>query len=387
MDESIHLGTIGGVRVGANWSLLAVFALISWSLAAGQLPVEAPGYAPRAYWVVAVLTTVAFLAGLLAHELAHALLARRRGMNVKGIVLWLFGGVAQLEGDSPDARTELQVALAGPAASIGLAVAGGAAAWGLDRLGLSPLLVAAVAWLAAMNAVLGVFNLLPAFPLDGGRVLRAALWRHWDDRARATGVAASTGRIVGYGLMAAGAVELLAGGTLGGVWLGLIGWFVATAAGQQSARVGERARLQGLTVADAMSTSPVVVPAAASVAEVVDRYVRGGRFSAFPVGDAFGHIVGLTSYERMAGVPRDAWSDTPVAAASATPAEMVACTPDEDLGRAASRLQQSRDRRAVVVDGGRLVGILTLSDVGRAVRRASLVGWADPVRPGPAPRS
>ena len=384
MEESVHLGRIGGVRVGANWSLLPIFALVAWSLAVSQLPAEVGGYTDRAYWITAVVTAAAFFASLLAHELAHAFVARRHGIEVKGIVLWLLGGVAQLGADTPDPRSELRVALAGPAASLGLAATSGAAAWTLGHLGLSPLLVAALAWLGGINALLGVFNLLPAFPLDGGRVVRAVLWRRWGDRARATAAAAGAGRVVGIGLVGLGALEVLRGLQLqaslpvGGLWLALIGWFITAAAGQQRGLAGEQARLGRLTVADAMSRDPLVVPASATVAEVVEGYLRGGRFSGFPVGDSSGRIVGLTTVTRIGRVPREAWGRTPITAAAASPAEMVACRSDEPLAPAAARMRAAPDGRAIVIDAGRLVGIVTLSDVERAVLHADLVGRGAP---------
>lgn len=245
LNESLHFGRIGGIRIGANWSLLPIFCLISWSLAVVLLPAAAPGFSGWGYWFFALLTAAAFYASLLAHELSHAFVARRHGVSVRGIVLWLFGGVAQLEGDTPDARSELLVAAAGPATSLGIAAIAAVGAWFLDLIGVSPLMVATVSWLAGINALLAVFNLLPAFPLDGGRILRAVLWRRWSDRVRATAVAATVGRIAGYGLIALGAVEFLAGGgPLGGMWLALIGWFITVAARQQNERVIDRARAE-----------------------------------------------------------------------------------------------------------------------------------------------
>lgn len=243
MNESLHFGRIGGIRIGANWSLLPIFFLIAWSLAVVLLPAAAPGFTGSGYWFFALLTAAAFYASLLAHELSHAFLARRHGVSVKGIVLWLFGGVAQLEGDTPHARAELQVAAAGPAASLGIAGIAAAVAWLLGLVGASPLMVAAVWWLAGINAMLAAFNLLPAFPLDGGRILRAFLWRRWSDQVRATAVASKVGRVAGYGLVVAGVVEFLTGaGALGGIWLALIGWFITVTARQQNERVMERAR-------------------------------------------------------------------------------------------------------------------------------------------------
>ncbi len=235
MNESIGLGRIAGIRVGLNWSLLPVLVLLTWSLAATLLPSAAPGYSGSGYWTFALLATAAFYGSLLAHELGHALVARRHGIRVNRIVLWMLGGVAQLERDTPDSRAELEVAVAGPAVSFGLAAVGAVVALLFAVIGVSALIVATVAWLAGINALLGAFNLLPAFPLDGGRILRAILWRRWSDRDRATAVSARIGRMVGFVLIAAGAIELLAGGgLLNGVWLALIGWFLAVASRQQA---------------------------------------------------------------------------------------------------------------------------------------------------------
>lgn len=384
MNESLHLGRIGGIRVGINWSLLPILLLITWSLADTLLPSAAPGYASWGYWLFAAFAAGAFYASLLAHELAHALVARRHGVNVKGIVLWVFGGVAQLENDSPDPRAELELTAAGPATSFGLAIAGLAAAWLLDRLGASSLLVASVGWLGGINGLLGLFNLLPAFPLDGGRILRALLWRHWNDRVRATAVASKVGRAGGLLVIAAGAFEFLAGGgALGGVWLALIGWFITVAAKQQNEQVSRHFRAGEILVADAMSREPLAVPAEATVAEVIDQYVRPSRFSSFPVLDASGRTVGLATVQRIASLPRDTWAATPIGAAAAPRTEIVECGPDDPLADVAVRVQSSPDRRAIVLEGGRLVGILTPSDVSRAIGR-ELAGQRS-AAPGPAP--
>ena len=373
MRESFHLGRVAGVSVGLNWTLLPVAALFTWSLATGQLPYEVHGYSSSAYWVTALLTTILFFAGLLAHELSHAVVARRGGIHTRGIVLWLLGGVAQLDSDSTDPGTEFKVAVAGPAMSLTIALVAGLGAWGLSALGLSPLIVAAVVWLAGINALLGVFNLLPAFPLDGGRVLRAALWWRWRDQARATAAVARTARFIGAGLVGLGLVEFLSTGSLGGTWLALIGWFVMTSARQQERRVAVGSRLADIRVADAMSVPPVVVPVSATLADVLNQYLRVHRFTTYPVVDETGRIVGLTTTSRMNRVPGERWWMTPVTAASATPAEMVVCSPVDPLGPVSDRLAASPDGIAVVIDQGRLVGMLSASDVEGALRRADLL--------------
>lgn len=375
MNESLHLGVIRGIRVGINWSLLPIFMLIVWSLAQTSLPYAAPGYSMWGYWVFAALAAAAFYASLLAHELAHALVARRRGVDVSGIVLWLFGGVAQLEGDTPDPRAELEVAAAGPATSLGLAAAGVAAGWLLAHVGASSLLVSSVQWLALVNSLLALFNLLPAFPLDGGRILRALLWRHWRDPVRATEVAAKLGRVIGFAMIAVGIVEFLAGGgAFGALWLTLIGWFITVAADQQRERVSQQSRVAGLRVADAMSRHPLVVPAKATVGEVIEHYVRPSWFASFPVADADGRIVGLATVQRMAKLPRESWRETPIAAAATARGEIVECSPGDRLADVTVRMQDSPDRRAIVLEGGRIVGIVTPSDARRAISHAELLG-------------
>jgi CBS domain-containing protein len=267
------------------------------------------------------------------------------------------------------------VAAAGPAASFALAGAGAAAAWLLGRLGVSSLIVASVGWLAGINVLLGLFNLLPAFPLDGGRILRAALWRHWRDRMRAAAVAARIGRAGGFALIAVGAVEFLAGGgALGGIWLALIGWFISVAAQQQPELLKQHSPVADLTAADAMSREPVVVAAGAAVAEVIELYVIPSGLSSFPVLDADGRLVGLANVRRMAELARESWATTSIVAATAPRSEIVECSPQDRLAVLAPRLERSPDRRAIVLDGTRVVGILTPSDVARAVSRAELLG-------------
>lgn len=381
MSESLHLGRVRGVRVGINWSLIPIFLLLAWSLARTLLPSAAPGYTTWGYWVWGILTAAAFYACLLAHELAHALVGRRRGVRVKGIVLWVFGGVAQLEGDSPDARSELEIAAAGPATSLALAGAGAVVAWLLGLADAGSLLVSSLAWLAGINALLALFNLLPAFPLDGGRILRALLWWRWRDRARATGVAATVGKIGGFALIGIAAIEFLTGGgALGGLWLAVIGWFIVTAAGQQHEHVSRQPGAAEPRVADAMTRDPLTVPAHATVAEAIERYVRPQRFSAFPVVDGAGRVVGLATVTRMARLPRAAWPSAPIIAAAAAPAELVQCGAGDRLADVAARLEASPDRRAIVMEDAELVGILTPSDVRRAMGRVEPAGGPGPSR-------
>jgi CBS domain-containing protein len=274
--------------------------------------------------------------------------------------------------------------VAGPAASLAIAGTFAVASWLLGEVGITSLVVSSLGWLAGINALLAVFNLLPAFPLDGGRILRALLWHRWSDRLRATAVSARVGAAGGFVLIAVGVLEFLtASGALGGIWLALIGWFITVAARQQRERITQHSRLSALRVRDAMTPNPVVVPATATAAEVIERYGRASRFSSFPIGTPDGRIVGLTTVQRLARLPRENRSRAPVTSGAAMPAQIAWCGPDDTLLSAAALMHSSADRRALVVDNGHCVGILSPSDVARAVNHAELFGRS-PDEEGPA---
>lgn len=237
MRDSLHLGSVRGIPIGMHWSVLVIAGLIWWGLATEGLPSLHEGHGAAEYWIAATAVTVAFFACLLLHELGHALVAVRLGTGVAGITLWLFGGVSKLSSDNPTAAAELKIGIAGPLVSLGLGVVFLAAGAGVEVLAPSALAVTALAWLGVINLVLGVFNLLPAYPLDGGRVLRAALWATSHDRLRATEQAAAVGAVVAYLLVAAGLVMVALGLWVNGIWFALIGWFVRSAGRNEAAMV------------------------------------------------------------------------------------------------------------------------------------------------------
>lgn len=223
MNETIRLGEIKGVRVGLNWSVIAIFLLLLFGLAAGRFPLRYPDLGVALYVVAGLAAATVFLGSLLAHELAHALVARRNGGKVDGITLWLFGGVARLETESKDPGAEMRMAAVGPFVSLALAAVFGTASWALAAATGDSIAVGVLQWLALINGILAVFNLVPAAPLDGGRILRAFLWRRRGDRFTATITAARAGRAFGWLLVGVGLVELVAAGLAGGLWLALIG--------------------------------------------------------------------------------------------------------------------------------------------------------------------
>jgi Zn-dependent protease len=242
MRTSIRLGRFFGIPVGLSWSVLLIAGLLTFSLGASLLPASAAGYSDVAYFLAAVAAAVLFFGSLLAHELAHAVVARGHGVEVDGITLWLLGGVARLRSEAPPARSELQIAAVGPGMSLALAGAFALAALGADIFMLPALGVAVLAWLALINAALALFNLLPAAPLDGGRVLAGVLWAVHGDQWRAVETAARAGRVVGFGLIAFGILGIVTPLPYGGPWTALVGWFVVSSAAAEEGHAREMRR-------------------------------------------------------------------------------------------------------------------------------------------------
>ncbi|MGO8862896.1 MAG: site-2 protease family protein [Acidimicrobiales bacterium] len=370
MRESLCLGTISRIRVGVNWSVAVIVSFITLVLATSVLRATAPGFSTDIYWVVALLTAVLFLASLLGHELSHAIVARRRGVSTEGIVLWALGGVAKLSGDAPDARSELRIAVAGPAASFAFAGAFGLAAFGLGALGASALVVTALWWLAEMNGLLAVFNLLPAYPLDGGRVLRAGLWRHWGDRLRATDASAEIGRFFGTAMIVLGVIALffIPAFPVNGFWLALVGWFVHGASGQERDGVRVATALDGLHVGDAMQPIVAVAPAYATIENLVERYLRPAHLESCPLMEISGAISGLVGLDQLGRVPSEHWHTTRASDVAWPMTSIVQSTPGEALAPLVGRISSAPSHCAFVFDGGRLVGTVSARDIERVLR-------------------
>ena len=302
MLEGIRLGRVAGFPVAVNWSVLVILWLFTWSLASYSLPGAAPGHSLATYWLAGFVGALLLLGSLLAHELAHALTARRAGLAVTGLTLWLFGGVASLRGEAKTPGADFRIAVVGPATSLVLAAAFAGIATTLDVFGLAGLPVSVVWWLAGTNLLLGLFNLLPGAPLDGGRILRAYLWRRHGDRVRAALGATRAGQVVAFVLIGLGLLEFLAGGGLSGLWLVFLGWFLLSAARMEETEVTTRQRLVGVRVGDVMSLDPRAAPSWLTVEEFIQRYVWGDRHSAYPVTGPDGTVEGLVTLAQLRGV-------------------------------------------------------------------------------------
>jgi Zn-dependent protease/CBS domain-containing protein len=365
VDATFQLGRIAGIRIGVNWSWLIVFALIVWSLAEAVFPSQNPGLSDGEYIALAVVAAILFFVSLLLHELGHALQARREGVEIEGINLWLFGGVAQFKGGFPSAGAEFRIAIAGPLVSLGLGIFFVL----LAVAGFPNAVDGVVAWLGYTNLILLAFNLLPALPLDGGRVLRSALWYFRGDLQWATSVAAAIGRAFGFLFIALGVFMLIVEGAFSGAWLAFIGWFLLQAATAEARYVATKQALDGLRVRDLMIREPVTVEADRSLGQFMDDVAWSRRYTTYPVVEN-GHPIGLLSFRSVASVPRNEWDTRRVREAMVPRDDVPLLTEDQLAIDALAELSQSAVNRGLVVDDGRLAGFISITDLARALQAA-----------------
>jgi Zn-dependent protease len=393
MQSSFRLGRVAGIEIDAHWSWLLVVALILWSLASGVFPETNPGLSDGTYIAMAVVATVLFFASLTLHELGHAIQGRRDGIPIEGITLWVFGGVARLRGQMPSAAAELRVALAGPAVSLLIGVV-----FLLAGI-LVPLpaeIDGVVFWVGQINLYLLVFNMLPALPLDGGRVLRALLWARRRDFVSATRTAGALGRGFGQLLIGIGVVLIIFVADFGGVWLAFLGFFLLAAAEAELETASAREALEGVTVADLMIPDPVAVDADSTLEQFMDRVFLPTRHTAYPVLSG-SRAAGIVSFRHALERPQTEWRTTTVREVMIDAAE-ASVAPDAPLGEVLPDLAQGDLRRLLVCRRGRLMGLLSWTDVSRflevrihmlepstargAEQRARPAGWRlRPLRP------
>ncbi|MGW5411061.1 site-2 protease family protein [Actinomadura geliboluensis] len=382
MRESIRLGRIAGVRVGVNYSVLLIVVILVFGLAFGRFPQAHPGLATWAYVVAGLVSAILLLVSLLVHELAHAVVARRNGIEVSGITLWLLGGVAELRGEPRSAGADLRIAGVGPLASLavgGVFAAAAAVAAAATGAGLG---VETLTYLAGINVILAVFNLVPAAPLDGGRVLRAYLWWRRGDRTAAAVTAARAGRFFGYLLIAIGFLQFVLGLGFGGLWLALIGLFVVGAASSEEQQARVNAALHGIRVGEVMTRDPVVADAEQPVQALIDEIVLTHRFSTYPLVED-GRLAGLVTLNRVRATPPEERSTLRLADIACPPDQVPTAHPDDPLTDLLPRMAGCTDGRAVVLGGGnQVVGLVSPSDISRAMQTSDFRGS----HPYPPPR-
>lgn len=366
--RSIRIGRLAGIPIGVQPLWLVIVALITFSLGAVYYPDQASGIAPVASYALGLLSALLLFASILLHELGHAVVARRHGVEIEEIDLWLLGGVARMKGYPKTAGDELRFALAGPAVTLAIAAVFWTIALALPSSSPSAL-NAVIEYQAFINTAILAFNLLPAFPLDGGRVARALIWGRIGDLTRATAVAATIGRGFGWGMIGLGLLATAAGG-LGGIWLALVGFFVIAAAKAEEGGLRVRTAFAGREAGRFMSFPAVTVPVGASVEDVVEDFFVRHRYSAFPVLDG-ARPIGLIDLAAVQRVPQDRRSTTTAAEVAFLDEELIV-DEHQDVAELLERPAFQQVGRAAVITGSGGVGILSITDVNRALRALDL---------------
>jgi Zn-dependent protease/predicted transcriptional regulator len=378
--SSIRIGRLFGIDIGVNWSLVFVFALIAWTVATQVLPIDVPGQPALSYWVAGAAGAVIFYACLLAHELAHALVARRNGVKVAGITLWLFGGVSRLDGEPSSAGAEALIAGVGPLTSLAVALI----AFLLSLLPLPPLAADLVLWLALVNVALALFNLIPAFPLDGGRLLSSWFWWRSGSRRRGVHSAVRIARVFAYLMIAFGVFELFTGSVLNGVWIAFVGWFLLSAGSSEEVGSAVRGLLSHVPVSAAMTSPVVTVPDWLTVEQFLESIAPQHPFTTYPVRDPSGNLTGIVRLGDLMRMPPQSRASERLKDRARPIGEVPTARPDEDLAALIQRVGTALDQRVLVFDNGQLVGIMSPVDVARLLAvRQGIAGGPPPAAPVP----
>jgi len=359
MKGAIRLGSIRGIEIGVHYNWLLIFFLVAWSLAMGYFPQSYPGWTQLAYWTTGVIASILLFVSVLLHELAHSFVAQARGLPVRSITLFIFGGVSNIVREAENPRTEFAMAVVGPLSSL---VSAGVF-YGLFLVVPNKLdpLAALLSYLALINAFLAVFNLIPGFPLDGGRVLRSIIWGATGNLVKATNIAATVGRLFGWGLIGVGLFQILRGNFLGGLWIAFIGWFLSNAADSSRQETTVQEYLKGFKVKDVMTPNPQTISPGATVLEVVQGIFSQYHRRAVPVARD-DKLVGIVTLTNIRGLPQEKWAITPVEAIM-TKAPLQCVSPEDDLARAMALIAEQDVNQVLVCTDSGLVGIISRADI------------------------
>ena len=364
MDSTFKIGKIAGIEIGVHWSWLFILLLITWSFAGGILEEFFPEWSESRRWAVGVIIAIIFFASILLHELSHSLVAKARGIEVKGITLFIFGGVSNLGREAESAGEEFQIAIVGPLTS--LAIGGAFALLWFVLQGPAPRVGAIAGYLAFINGVIAAFNMLPGFPLDGGRVFRSIVWARNRNLLRATKIASRTGTFVAFLLMAAGAVQFYFN-PLGGVWMFLIGLFLRNASSSSYEQLVLQTALQGLTARQVAQTDYTPVPPDMTVEQLVSELMLRGRGRCFPV-TAGSELLGLVSLKDAQSVDRDRWPTTSIYRVMTPFEQLRTASPDEDVMQLLQRMGEADVNQMPVVEGRLLIGMISRGDIVRLIQ-------------------
>ncbi len=359
----IRLARVFGFEIRLDVSWFLVFFLVLWTLAQSVFPGRHPGLGKEVYLVMGLVASLLFFISVLLHELSHSAVARACGIEVEGITLFIFGGVARTRSEPRTPREEFLITAAGPLSSfaiglgfMGFARLGSALDWPVALTGVS-------GYLGLVNFVLAIFNLVPGFPLDGGRIFRSIVWFATGNLRMATRWASTSGRVFGLLLVAFGVISLFGGAIVSGIWFILIGWFLAQAAEASYRQLILRRLLEGVRVRDAMTQMPETVDSRITLAHLVDDYLLKRRYSAFPVVESGGRLMGLITLGQVKGVARERWASTVVEDVMQTLEETAIVHSDDSVADGLAEMERAGVGRALVVVDGRLAGVLTRGDI------------------------
>ncbi len=368
--HTIPIGRVFGIPIDLDYSWFLIAALITWMLAANYYPVEAKGGTSVEYWLMGAVTAVLFFGSIVVHELAHSWVALRYKVPVRNITLFIFGGVSQIAGEPPSASAEFLIAVVGPLTSFALA----ALFFLMEPLLASVAPALAVAkYLALINAMLGLFNLIPGFPLDGGRVFRAVVWGINKNFRRATLIAASTGRFFGFLFIVWGVWQVLRGNVANGLWIAFIGWFLESAAGAQVQQQMVQGLLGGHKVSEAMGNPCAHVSGETSLQELIDREVLSHGRQCFLV-DHGDRVAGLLTLHNIKEIPRPAWTTTTAAQAMIPVEKLNRIDPKAELWAAMEKMGREGINEMPVMLGNNLVGLLSTGDIVKYLHTLQQVG-------------
>jgi Zn-dependent protease/CBS domain-containing protein len=357
-----RLGRVLGVEVRVDYSWFIICFLILWSFTSGVFPARAPGLPRAIYVAMGIGGAILFFASLLGHELSHAIVARRKGIPVEGITLFIFGGIAHTRSEAQTPGDEFQIAGIGPVTSLLIALVLGGLWYAGANAGWPAALLIVLEYIAALNVALAVFNLLPGFPLDGGRIFRSLVWKATGSLTRATKWATRSGQGLAYALIAWGIWLAVGGDLVSGIWLVFIGWFLRNAAVASMRQLTWRDSLITGSARQAMTPVPETVPAALSVQQLVEDYFQRRRFVSYAVEDA-GRPVGIVTVDQVKAIPPDTWPTMRVRDAMAPATADLVVAPEENMIAVIEKLRRSPVQRVLVLHNGELEGIITVGDV------------------------
>ncbi len=359
--KSIKLFSLFGfdVKIDISWLVLAF--LITWSLAQGLFPYYFKDLSSTTYWWMGIFGALGLFISIIFHELSHSMVARNFGLPIKGITLFIFGGVAHMEEEPPSAKAEFLMAIAGPLSSILLGIVfyvlrtAGKTVWPISVTGV-------LGYLAFINWILAGFNLLPAFPLDGGRVLRSILWKWKNNIGWATRISSRIGTLFGFVLIAMGVIQFFSGNLIGGIWWFMIGLFLQNAARMSYQQLVTRRALEGETVRNLMIRDPVTVAPSTKIEELVEEYIYRHHYKMYPVVED-DRLIGCITTRQLREIPKDRWSSKTVGEIAHACSKENTINPDTDVVKVLSLMNRTRNSRLMVVEGNKLIGLIALKDI------------------------